>query len=236
MVGANTFRNPGLVVKQVTALDRLSEGRAVLGIGAAWFETEHTAFGLEFGSGFGQRLDWLDESVQLMRDMLRDGVATACDERYHAVDVRNDPAPMQDRLPILIGGGGEKKTLKTVAEFADAWNIAQVTPEQAAHKSEVLKRHCDEVGRDFGEIELTLSMGPMIIRDDPAEMAKATASYELTNPGTKRALLTGSADEIAEHCRAYAELGFGHFIYHSPAPHDAETLERFATEVRPAIG
>ena len=77
MVGANTFRHPGLVVKMISTLDHLTDGRAVLGIGGAWFETEHTAFGIDFGSGFGERLDWLDESAQLMRDMLRDGVATA---------------------------------------------------------------------------------------------------------------------------------------------------------------
>jgi alkanesulfonate monooxygenase SsuD/methylene tetrahydromethanopterin reductase-like flavin-dependent oxidoreductase (luciferase family) len=236
MVGANTFRNPGLVVKMITALDHLTEGRAVLGIGAAWFETEHTAFGLEFGSGFGQRLDWLDESVELMRGMLRDGVASARGERYQAVEVRNDPAPVQPTLPILIGGGGEKKTLRTVAKYADAWNIAQVTPDQAAHKVEVLRRHCDEVGRDFDEIELTLSLGPMVIRDDPAEAARADAVYKSANPKTTRELLTGSAEQISEHCRAFAALGFTHFIYHSPPPHDAETLERFVGEVRPAIG
>ena len=235
MVGANTFRHPGLVVKMITALDHLTEGRAVLGIGGAWFETEHTAFGIDFGSGFGQRLDWLDESAQLMRDMLRDGVATARGEHYHAVDVRNDPAPVQARLPILIGGGGEKKTLRTVARYADAWNIAQVTPEQAAHKVDVLKRHCEDFGRDFEEIELTLSLGPMIIRDDPTAAAQADALYKAANPDTPRALLLGSAEEIVEHCSAYAALGFTHFIYHSPPPHDDETLERFASEVRPSI-
>jgi len=236
MVGANTFRHPGLVVKMITTLDHLTDGRAVLGIGAAWFETEHEAFGIEFGSGFGQRLDWLDESVELMRGMLRDGVASARGERYHSVDVRNDPAPLQATLPILIGGGGEKKTLRTVAKYADAWNVAQVTPEQAAHKIEVLQRHCDDVGRDFGEIELTLSLGPTIIRDDPADAATALAAYKAANPKTPREVLSGSAEQIAEECRAYAALGFTHFIYHCPPPHDEETLERFVGEVRSSIG
>jgi alkanesulfonate monooxygenase SsuD/methylene tetrahydromethanopterin reductase-like flavin-dependent oxidoreductase (luciferase family) len=236
LVGANTFRNPGLVVKMVTTLDHLTDGRAVLGIGGAWFDTEHAAFGIDFGSGFGQRLDWLDESAQLIRDMLRDGVGTARGEHYHAVEARNDPAPVQAKLPILIGGGGERKTLRTVAKYADTWNIAQVTPEQAAHKVEVLKRHCDEVGRDFDEIELTLSLGPMVIRDDPAEATRADAVYREWNPGTSRELLLGSAEQIAEHCSAYVEHGFTHFIYHSPSPHDEETLERFAREVRSSIG
>jgi F420-dependent oxidoreductase-like protein len=236
LVGANTFRNPGLVVKMVTTLDHLSDGRAVLGIGGAWFETEHTAFGIDFGSGFGERLDWLDESVQLMRDMLRDGIGTARGEHYHAVDARNDPAPLQAHLPILIGGAGEKKTLRTIAKYADAWNVAQVTPEQAAHKNDVLKRHCQDVGRDPNEIERTLSLGPMVIRDDPADARAVVAEIQAANPAIEREILTGSAEQIAEYCSAYAEVGFTHFIYHAPMPYDAETLERFVTEVKPAIG
>ncbi len=235
LVGANTFRNPGLVVKMITTLDHLTNGRAVLGIGGAWFETEHTAFGIEFGSGFGERLDWLDESAQFMRDLLRDGVATARGERYHAVDARNDPAPVQARLPILIGGAGEKKTLRTIAKYADLWNVAQVTPQEAAHKDAVLRRHCEEFGRDSDEIERTLSLGPMIIRDDPVEAQAVVESIKATNPAIEREILAGSAEQIGEHCRAYAASGFRHFIYHSPAPHDAETLERFLTEVRPSI-
>jgi F420-dependent oxidoreductase-like protein len=236
LVGANTFRNPGLVVKMVTTLDHLTDGRAVLGIGGAWFDTEHAAFGIEFGSGFGERLDWLDESVQLMRDMLRDGSGTARGEHYHAAGARNDPAPVQAHLPILVGGAGEKKTLRTIAKYADAWNVAQVTPEQAAHKNDVLKRHCEDVGRDSDEIERSLSLGPMVIRDDPAEAAMVVAEIQAANPGIEREILTGSAAHITEHCRAFAEVGFGHFIYHAPAPYDAETLERFVTEVKPAIG
>lgn len=236
MVGANTFRNPGLVVKMVTTLDHLSEGRAVLGIGAAWFETEHEAFGIEFGASPGERIGWLDESVELMRGMLHEGTASARGERYHAIDARNDPAPIQAHLPILIGGAGEKKTLKTVARFADAWNVAMVTPEEAARKDSILRRWCDEVDRDPNEIERTLSLGPMIIRDDPAEARSAIARIHESNPKIKREIVTGSADEITNLCRRYAEAGFRHLIFHAPAPYDDETLERFASEVKPNLG
>jgi alkanesulfonate monooxygenase SsuD/methylene tetrahydromethanopterin reductase-like flavin-dependent oxidoreductase (luciferase family) len=235
MVGANTFRNPGLVVKMITTLDHLSEGRAVLGIGAAWFETEHTAFGIEFGSGFGERLDWLDESVELMHGMLRDGVASARGERYHAVEARNDPAPLQPHLPILIGGAGEKKTLRTVARYADAWNVAMVTPEQAAAKEAVLRRWCDELDRDPDEIERTLSLGPMIIRDDPAEAAATIARLKASNPKMEREVLVGSGTQITDRCAEYVAAGFRHLIFHLPTPYDEETLERFATEVQPAL-
>jgi alkanesulfonate monooxygenase SsuD/methylene tetrahydromethanopterin reductase-like flavin-dependent oxidoreductase (luciferase family) len=235
MVGANTFRNPALVVKMVTTLDHLSDGRAVLGIGAAWFDTEHTAFGIDFGSGFGQRLDWLDEAVELMRDMLDHPSATARGDHYSARDVRNDPRPVRERLPILIGGGGERKTLRTVARFADAWNIANITPEEAARKDAVLRRWCDELGRDPDAIERTLSLGPLVIRDDPAEAQAIVARFHEANPKMDRSVLTGSADEVAEACRAYASRGFRHLIFHLVPPYDDETLERFAREVRPQL-
>jgi alkanesulfonate monooxygenase SsuD/methylene tetrahydromethanopterin reductase-like flavin-dependent oxidoreductase (luciferase family) len=236
MVGANTFRNPGLVVKMVTTLDHLSEGRAVLGIGAAWFETEHEAFGIDFGDGFGQRIAWLDESVELMRDMLRDGVATARGEHYRARAVRNDPAPLQERLPLLIGGGGERKTLRTVARFADAWNLANVSPEEAAAKVAVLRRWCDDVGRDPDEIERTFSLGPVVIRDDAAEAQAVVARFHETNPGMERSVIAGTLEQVTERCNEYVASGFTHLVMHAPAPHDDETLERFATEVRPALG
>ncbi len=235
MVGANTFRNPGLVVKMITTLDHLSSGRAILGIGAAWFDTEHEAFGIDFGSGFGERIGWLDESVELMRGMLRNGVASARGEHYRARDVRNDPVPVQPHLPILIGGSGEKKTLRTVARFADAWNAANLTPEEAAAKDAILRRWCDEVGRDPDEIERTMSLGPMLIRDDPAEARRMIARFHETNPKMEREVMTGSAAEITEVCGRYAAAGFRHLVFHSPAPHDEETLQRFATEVKPNL-
>jgi alkanesulfonate monooxygenase SsuD/methylene tetrahydromethanopterin reductase-like flavin-dependent oxidoreductase (luciferase family) len=107
LVGANTFRNPGLVAKMVATLDHISDGRAILGIGGAWFELEHTAFGIEFGTGIGQRLDWLDEAAGAMRPAL-DGeeVSSPPGGRYRFDHLRVIPRPVQPRLPIMIGGGG----------------------------------------------------------------------------------------------------------------------------------
>ena len=235
LVGANTVRNPALVVKMVTALDHLSEGRAVLGLGGAWFETEHAAFGIEFGRSTGERLEWLDEAVDLIHGMLRSPSATARGDRYHATDVRNDPPPFQAHLPILIGGSGEQKTLRTIARFADAWNAANLTAQEAGLKDAVLRRWCDEVGRDSGEIERTISLGPLAIRDDPADAERLIAGYHQRNPGMARPVLTGSSAQIAERVRAYVALGFRHVIYHLVPPYDDETLIRFATEVRPAL-
>ncbi len=237
MVGANTFRNPALVVKMVTTLDHMSGGRMNLGIGGAWFETEHTAFGLNFGSGFGERLDWFDESVELMRAMLPGGPASARGRFYAAKEVVNNPPPVQDHLPILIGGSGERKTLATVARYADAWNTGGDL-ERVRHKDEVLRRWCDEVGRDESEIERTLQTSIPIIRDTEAEARKVAATMTERNQGWN-----GMEDEgpfgppelVAEAWAPYLELGFEHLYIDCPAPFDHETLERLVREVKPML-
>jgi alkanesulfonate monooxygenase SsuD/methylene tetrahydromethanopterin reductase-like flavin-dependent oxidoreductase (luciferase family) len=114
--------------------------------------------------------------------------------------------------------------------------VSLVTPDEAAHKDEVLRRWCDEVGRDPDSIERTLSLGPLVIRDDPVEVRAVIARFHEANPGMQRAVVTGSVAEVAEHCRAYVERGFRHLIFHTPTPYDDETLERFVTEVRPQLG
>ncbi len=234
MVGANTFRNPALTAKMVTTLDHMSGGRAILGIGGAWFGREHEAYGLDFGSGFGERLDWLDEAVELIQAMLRGEEATARGEHYHAKRVRNDPPPIQARLPILIGGDGERKTLHTVAKYADAWNTGGDL-DFVRHKDEVLRRWCREVGRDEAEIERTLGLGLVVIRDDPDAARRAEAAIREHHPGYDEAGRPGTAAQIAESLVPYVELGFHHILFDSPAPFDDETLERFVGEVKPML-
>jgi F420-dependent oxidoreductase-like protein len=234
MVGANTFRNPALTAKLVTTLDHMSDGRAILGIGGAWFEREHKAYGIEFGSGFGERLDWLDEAVDLMAQMLRDGQGTARGRFYHATNVRNDPPPIQKRLPILIGGDGEKKTLHTVAKYADAWNTGGDV-DFVRHKDEVLRRWCDEVGRDQAEIERTLGMGTVIIRDTESDAQSYYAEIQRQHPGFSDKPKIGTAEQLADRLRPYVELGFRHILFDASAPFDDETLERFVTEVKPML-
>ena len=134
-------------------------------------ELEHQAHGIDFGSGFGQRLDWLDESVGAIRRVL-DGESVTSEPGGHYAfdDLRHSPPPVQKHLPILIGGSGEKKTLRTVARYADMWN-AMGPLEVMAHKIEVLRGHCDAVGRDIGEIEFTLGV-KATIRDTEAEAVR----------------------------------------------------------------
>lgn len=124
MVCANTFRNPALVGKMATTLDTSAAGARSWALAAPGFETEHRAFGIEFGASPSERLNWLDEAAMIMRSML-DGTRPAGHRYYRADRVRNDLPTIQDRLPLLIGGGGERKTLRTVARYADAWERGQ---------------------------------------------------------------------------------------------------------------
>ena len=240
LVGANTFRNPGVVAKSAATLDHISRGRAILGIGGAWMELEHQAHGIDFGSGHGQRLDWLDESVAAMRGVLTGkSVTSAPGGRYRFDDLRHQPLPLKERLPIMIGGSGEKKTLRTVARYADMWN-AMGPLDLMAHKVDVLRRHCDEVGRDIAEIEFTLGI-KATIRDTEAEadhVWRAAMEHNRT-PMTRVAdddtFWNGTAEQLAERLVPYTRLGFRTVISEQPAPFDVETLERLIGEVKPMV-
>jgi alkanesulfonate monooxygenase SsuD/methylene tetrahydromethanopterin reductase-like flavin-dependent oxidoreductase (luciferase family) len=237
MVGANTFRNPGLTAKLTTTLDHVSGGRAVLGIGGAWFEREHDAFGFEtWGAGFGERLDRLDEAVMLIRRLL-DGERFSHEGRFYTFDdAICTPRPVQDHLPILIGGSGPKKTLRTVAERGDAWNTSGTLDDVRA-KLEILDEHCNAVGRERSTIELTVSF-PIVIRDD-ANAAEAAARPIFAANGVENAgdvpHLFGSPAAVADAIRPYGELGFETVIVRLPAPYDRETIDRMP-EVAALLG
>jgi alkanesulfonate monooxygenase SsuD/methylene tetrahydromethanopterin reductase-like flavin-dependent oxidoreductase (luciferase family) len=236
MVGANTFREPALTAKMATTLDHISGGRAILGIGGAWMEEEHVAFGLRFGDGFPERLRWLGEALPVIRGMLRGEEPTASGPRYAAQAVRNLPAPIQPRLPLLVGGGGEQVTLKLVAKYADANNIGGGL-EAVRHKEEVLLRHCETVGRDPAEIERTTSVGTVIIRDTEEEARRV--HREIFQRNGEAPLWenqpVGTVDQIAERLAGYVEIGYRHLVAGFPAPYDEESMTRFATEVLPIL-
>jgi alkanesulfonate monooxygenase SsuD/methylene tetrahydromethanopterin reductase-like flavin-dependent oxidoreductase (luciferase family) len=227
MVGANTFRNPGLTAKLATTLDHLSGGRAVLGIGGAWFEREHDAFGIDFGTGFGERLDRMDEAVMLVRRLL-DGELVTHEGRFYTFhEALCEPRPVQPRLPILIGGSGPRKTLRTLALRGDAWNTAG-TLDEVRDRLTILDAHCADIGRDRSEIELTVSF-PILIRDAAADAERAWAALMAHN-GARHAgpvpHLLGPTPAVADAIRPYVDLGFSTVIVRLPAPHDRETIER----------
>jgi alkanesulfonate monooxygenase SsuD/methylene tetrahydromethanopterin reductase-like flavin-dependent oxidoreductase (luciferase family) len=238
-VGANTFRNPGLVAKATTTIDHISGGRAILGIGGAWFELEHRAYGLDFGRGFGERLDWLAEAVPAIRTLLDGGEVTSAGGRYGFDRLRLEPRPLQERLPIMVGGSGERKTLPIVARWADIWN-AFGSPAELAHKDEVLRRHCRDAGRDEGLIERTVGC-KVTIRKTEAEARRALAAI-LAHNGMSPAdvaddatFWTGTPEQIAETMVAYRRVGFHTFLVESPAPYDEETMVRLMADVRPLV-
>jgi alkanesulfonate monooxygenase SsuD/methylene tetrahydromethanopterin reductase-like flavin-dependent oxidoreductase (luciferase family) len=241
MVGANPFRNPALVAKMATTLDHISHGRAILGIGAAWFETEHRAFGLDFGASPGDRLRWLGEALPVMRGMLHGEHPSAAGPRYAMREVRNDPLPVQERLPILVGGGGEKVTLRLVARHADMNNVGGGF-DNVRRKEEILRQHCLDVGRDEREIERTANLGPIIIRDSTDEARHVLRQIFAHNGGAKvwagRApedQPVGSPERVAEEMARYMSIGYRHLVVGFPAPYDEETMVRLATEVRPRL-
>ena len=236
MVGANTFREPALVAKMATTLDHVSGGRAILGIGAAWSEEEHTAFGFPFGSGPPERLRWLREALPVIRGMLRGEMPTAAGPRYLARAVRNDPPPVQARLPLLVGGGGEKVTLRLVAQYADACNIGG-GPATVRRKDAILQEHCRAVGRDHREIERTTGVGVVVIRDRRAEAQKVFADAFRANGDAAlwQDQPVGTPDEVAAHLAPYLDLGYRHLLAGFPAPYDEESMTRFVTEVGPRL-
>lgn len=237
MVGANTFREPGVTAKMATTFDHISGGRGILGIGAAWFETEHAAFGLPYGSGAPERLKWLAEALPIMRGMLHGEEPSGEGKRYHAKNVRNDPMPVQTPMPILIGGGGEQVTLKLVARYADANNVGGGI-ENVRRKEEILVRHCEEVGRDPAEIERTAGMGTVIIRDSREEAQRVQREMFERN-GTAKLWddqPVGTPEDVMERFAPFPELGYRHFICGFPSPYDEESMTRLMTEVKPKLG
>lgn len=236
MVGANTFREPALTAKMATTLDHISNGRSVLGIGAAWFEEEHVAYGLEFGDGPPDRLRWLGEALPILRGMLRGERPTATGPHYRTRAVRNDPPPVQAKLPLLIGGGGEQVTLKLVARYADANNVGGGI-ESVRRKEAILVRHCETVGRDPAEIERTSGLGVVVIRDSREEARRAFEAIFERNGRAKawENQPVGTPEDVAAFLAPYPEIGYHHLIAGFPSPHDEESMTRLATEVAPAL-
>lgn len=237
LVTGNTYRNPTLLAKTVTALDLVSSGRAQLGIGAGWFDVEHRALGFEFGT-FTDRFEKLEEALQIIIPMLRDERPTLAGRHYRVEGAINQPPPL-GRVPVMIGGSGEKKTLRTVAKYADQWN-AMGSVEKLAHKVEVLHAHCEAVGRDIAEITMTAGCKPII--RSRAEDAQALWEAQMAANRTPMAdvldddtFWVGTPELVAERMAERKALGFHTFLAELPAPYDDETLDRWINEVRPMV-
>jgi F420-dependent oxidoreductase-like protein len=225
LVSANTLRNPGLTAKLALTVDHISGGRSILGLGGGWFEDEHHAFGIDFGSGFGERLDRLAEAVPVVRRLLDGERVTAEGRFYRFRDAIVAPRPVQSRIPLLIGGSGPTKTLPLVARYADLWN-AYGSPASLARSDAILRDQCLAVGRDPEEIERTVNLN-VVVRPTTAEAERAWAGYAAAHrprEGEGRLLVGGSVDKVADALAGYAEVGVRHPILIFRTPWDLETI------------
>jgi alkanesulfonate monooxygenase SsuD/methylene tetrahydromethanopterin reductase-like flavin-dependent oxidoreductase (luciferase family) len=235
LVSPISLRHPTLMTKMITTLDHISAGRAVLGVGAGWAEEEHLQYGFRFGTGFGERLGWLREALPVMRGMLDGTRPSAQTDHFDIAEVINSPRPIQEHLPILIGGSGPKVTLRLVAEFGDMCNVIG-TPDRVAELDRALIEHCENVGRDPAEIERTVAVRQPIIRDT-RERAQAALDEICTynDLGSYASGVAGTPDDLVEHLSGYIEIGYRHLIFQFLAPYDRETMELLVADVRPAL-
>lgn len=215
------YRHPAVLAKAITAIDLLSGGRAAIGLGGGWAEVEYKAYGIPF-PGAGVRLDQLDEAAACVRGLLHDEVTTFEGRHLSLDSARNDPRPAQSKIPIWIGGAGEKKTLRVAARHADGWNIPFVAPETFAHKSRVLDDHCAAVGRDPGGIRRAVNLG--LAWDDDSLRQQFGGIAEFVRPG----VLGGSDEEVVDRIGTYVEAGAHQVNIAVRAPFDLDALERFA--------
>jgi alkanesulfonate monooxygenase SsuD/methylene tetrahydromethanopterin reductase-like flavin-dependent oxidoreductase (luciferase family) len=243
LVSGAGYRNPGLLVKMATALDHATGGRAALGLGGGWFEPEHQAFGWPFPS-LGQRIDRFAEAAHICRGLL-DGEAVTVDGTWFVADgARNDPPPVQARLPLVIGGSGEKRTLRIVAETADIWNADGDTPASFARRNAILDGHCRDVGRDPAAIERTVGLPPPMIRASRDAAVEALRDilerHAVDRAAAQRAALASpfadTADVVIAHLRAYRDAGASAVMFDLPSPYDRATLDALAGPVRAALG
>jgi F420-dependent oxidoreductase-like protein len=225
MVGGVTYRNPALHAKITTTLDVISSGRAIHSLGAAWFEDEHRAYGFDFPP-LGERLERLEDALQIARAMFTQETATFEGRHYRIENALNNPRPLRGDIPILVGGSGERKTLRLVARYADACNIFG-DPDRARHLLGVLEGHCEAVGRDPAEITKT-RLGTLAIARTHEQAARALAAWpdraNLPEERLRMVLTLGDPDEVGEQVQRLLDAGLDGLVFHLPNPHDLDAV------------
>jgi F420-dependent oxidoreductase-like protein len=239
LVTCSSYRNAGLLAKEAAGLDVMSGGRLILGLGAGWYDEEYHAYGYEFRPA-RERLEILEETVQVVRALWTDETVTFDGRTLHFDGAYCDPKPLQTLPPIWIGGGGEKVTLRIAAALADATNW-QVGLAEFVHKSEVLRGHCDRLGRDFDSIVRTHGPDCRIFQTqgDLDAWLETPDGGNLWGGGDPaeyvRDNLVGTVDQVAEKVQAFVDAGCREFVLWFRDYPAGESLEAFATEVRPII-
>lgn len=231
------YRNPASIAKAAATLDHISGGRFELGLGAGWHEQEATAYGYDFPS-VGTRLDMLDEAATIIRGMLTEERTTFHGTHFRVENVSNLPSPVQDRLPIWIGGLGEKKTLKLVAKHADGWNAAYTTPENFARLSKVLDGWCDKLNRDPAtlkrSINLTFNLSTNATEADK-EREALRAAWGPAAGRIEGGALLGSPAQAIDRIKEYEAAGADQVNIALRAPWNEEALDAYISEVMPNL-
>jgi F420-dependent oxidoreductase-like protein len=224
LVGSVTYRNPALAAKITTTLDIVSGGRAWHGIGAGWFEEEHEAYGYDFPS-LKTRFELLEDELQIVRAMFTDAQARFEGEHFRVRGAFNNPKPIRGDIPILIGGSGERKTLRLVAKYGDGCNLFG-DPTRVEHLLGVLQGHCEDVGRDFSEITKTATGVVVIARTHEEAQDKLAKLREAGTPQDRLdAMLAGDPDTVGERLQAFKDAGIEGYCLSMPEVHDLEMVE-----------
>jgi F420-dependent oxidoreductase-like protein len=236
MVTGVTYRNPAFLAKVVTTLDVVSAGRAILGIGAAWNESESRAYGYDWPP-VAERFERLEDAIRICRSMFTTERSTYRGTRHHVDGALNVPQPVQPGGPkLLIGGGGERRTLRLVADYADMWN-GFGDAATIRHKLDVLERHCADVGRDPSEIVKT-RLGTIIVGADEAEAERRKTAWQtekgVDDEGLGMRLTWGSPDSISERVRPFLDAGLDGLIVNMPTGSTPQDVERAGRALRAA--
>jgi F420-dependent oxidoreductase-like protein len=235
LVGGVTYRNPALLAKITTTIDVISGGRAIFGIGAAWFEEEHRAYGFDFPP-LRERFEHLQDALQIARLMFTEE-EPSFEGRHHRIDhVLNSPRPLRGDIPIMVGGSGERKTLRLVAQYADACNVFGDV-ERFRHLMGVLDRHCEDVGRDPSEITRTTMASVLIAPTEEEAQRKFEAARQRgMDERRARAALVGSPERIAEQVREKVDAGVEGLTVSLPDVYDLDAVRLAGEAISPLLG
>lgn len=219
------YRHPAVLAKAITAIDHLSGGRADMGIGAGWAQVEYDAYGIAFPEP-KVRMNQLEEGIQVLRGLLHNDVTSFAGEYFNLHQARNEPRPVQAKLPIWVGGGGEKRTLKITARYADGWNVPFVAPEEFKRKRSILAEHCNTVGRDADEIRCAINVGLAWTEDSLQAQFGQLANY------VRNGCLTGTDEQVLDRIGEYVEAGADQVNIALRAPFDLDAIERLSVALK----
>lgn len=234
LVTGVTYRHPAVAANIAATIDHISGGRLEYGVGAAWNELEHHQYGIDFPR-IGERMDMLNEACHVMRGLWEQQTFSFSGEHYTLKDAWMEPKPVQAHLPLVIGGGGEKRTLRIVAEHADIWNGFPLGVDAYAHKLDVLRGHCEAVGRPFEAIRLSLTFRGVLAATEAEAEARAAELLGGISDEVRAMYVIGTPEQCSDAIRPYLELGCRDVLWSAVTPYDFETLELVAEQVAPAL-